>query len=303
MIGLNPSRALAVGIFSSGLCAAGAFAAAPQPEIPQFAPSANVGWIAFAPSWIAPPNGPGPVADDPEHPRVGNDEFRASGAQPTFPVADLTSPILQPWVREKLRQRRDVILAGKPAFPRQASCWPAGMPAFLLYPVQPVYFIQTAKEVLMIWQADHQVRHIYLGARHATRVKASWYGDSVGHYEGDTLVVDTIAIDTRTTVDSFQTPHSAQLHVTERFHIMNNGDVLEVNVHVEDPLAFTTPWDAIQRYHRSEPVRAENNEPFNAVSSSDAAGPMLEASCAENNDISFFGDDALPLPQTTAADF
>jgi hypothetical protein len=303
MTGLSPSRTIAAGLFCVSLCTAGALAAASQPDIPQFAPNPTVGWVAFAPTWIAPPSGPGPVPDDPEHPRVGNDEFRASGAQPTFPVADLSSPILQPWVREKLRQRRDIILAGRPAFPRQASCWPAGMPAFLLYPVQPVYFIQTPKEVLMIWQADHQVRHVYLDARHSRRAKPSWYGESVGHYEGDTLVVDTIGIDTRTTVDSFQTPHSAQLHVTERFHMTNNGDVMEVNVHVEDPLAFTMPWDAIQRYRRSEPARSENNEPFNAVSSSDAAGPMLEASCAENNDITFFGDDALPLPQTTSPDF
>jgi len=303
MTGVNSSRALTAGLFCAFWCSAAAFAAAPQADIPQFAPNATVGWVALAPTWIAPSAGPGPVGDDPDHPRVGNDEFRASGAQPTFPVADLNNPILKPWVREKLRQRRDVILAGKPAFPRQASCWPAGMPSFLLYPVQPVYFVQTPKEVLMIWQADHQVRHIYLRAKHAARIKPSWYGESVGHYEGDTLVVDTIGIDTRTTVDSFQTPHSAQLHVTERFHIVNNGDALEVSVNVEDRLAFTTPWNAIQRYRRSEPGRSENNEPFNAVSSSDAAGPMLEASCAENNDISFFGEDALPLPQTTSPDF
>jgi hypothetical protein len=303
MTAVKFTRAITAGVVCVFVCPAGAFATARQSDIPQFAPNANVGWVAFAPSWIAPAEGPGPVTDDPEHPRVGNDEFRASGAQPTFPVADLSSPILQPWVREKLRQRRDVILGGKPAFPRQASCWPAGMPAFLLYPVQPVYFVQTPKEVLMIWQADHQVRHIYLRAKHSARIKASWYGESVGHYEGDTLVVDTVGIDTRTNVDSFQTPHSSKLHVTERFHMVDNGQVLEVAVNVEDPLAFTTPWNAIQRYHRSEPGRAENNEPFNPVSSSDVAGPMLEASCAENNDISFFGEDALPLPQTTEPDF
>src|SRR5438270_4658568 len=303
MTGVSFSRALTAGLFCAFCYPAGAFAAAPQADVPQFAPNATVGWVALAPTWIAPSAGPGPVGDDPEHPRVGNDEFRASGAQPTFPVADLNSQILQPWVREKLRQRRDVILAGKPAFPRQASCWPAGMPAFLLYPVQPVYFVQTPKEVLMIWQADHQVRRVYLDTSHSSRIKPSWYGESVGHYEGDSLVVDTIGIDPRTAADSFQTPHSPQLHVIERFHMINNGDVLEVTVHIEDPGAFTTPWNAIQRYHRLEPGRAENNEAFNPVSSSDAAGPMLEASCAENNDVHFFGEGALPLPQTVKPDF
>ncbi len=302
MTGFLPYRFFAVGLLCSSL-AAGAFAAAPDHAVPQFAPNPAVGWVAFAPAWIAPASGPGPVRDDPTHPRIGNDEFRAQGAQPTFPTPDLSTPILQPWVREQLRKRRDLILSGKPAFPIRASCYPAGVPQFDLYPVQPVYFVQTPKEVLIIWQADHQVRHVYLGAQHSDHVKPSWYGESIGHYEDDTLVVDTIGLDTRGSVDSFETPHSPQLHVTERFHMIQNGDVLEVNVRVEDPGAFTTPWTAIQRYHRSEPGRAENHEAFNPVSSSDAAGPMLESSCAENNDLSFFGPGALPIPQTVKADF
>jgi hypothetical protein len=278
-------------------------AAAPGPAIPDFAPSGSVGWVALAPAWIAPPNGPGPLREDPAHRSIGNDEFRALGAQPTFPVPDPNSPILQPWVRDRLRKRTELILGGKPVFPIQASCWPAGVPNFLLYPVQPVYFVQTPKEVLMIWQADHQVRHVYLGASHSAHVKPSWYGESVGHYENDSLIVDTIGLDTRTAVDNFQTPHTDRLHVIELFHIINGGNTLEANVHIEDAGAFTTPWNAIQRYRRVEPGRAENNEPFNPVSSSGIAGPMLEASCAENNDMRFFGEGALPIPQTMHADF
>lgn len=295
-------RGTLAGLLSAICCVTGAGAAS-QGDIPQFAPNGSVGWVAFAPAFLAPRTGTGPVRDDPAHPTVSNDAFRAVGAQPTFPTPDLNSPILQPWVRDQLRKRSERILAGKPAFPIQASCWPIGVPGFLLYPIQPVYFVQSAKEVLMIWQADHQVRHVYLGAPHSSSVKPSWYGESIGHYEGDTLVVDTIGLNTRTAVDNFQTPHSPQLHVIERFHMIDDGNVLEVDLHVEDPGAFTTPWNAIQRYHRLEPGRAENNEPFNPVSSSDAAGPMLESSCAENNDVSFFGPGALPIPQTTKADF
>lgn len=277
-------------------------AAAPD-AAPQFAPNPAVGWVAFAPAFIAPAAGTGPVRDDPKHPRIGNDELRDLGAQPSFPLPDLSSAILQPWVRDTLRARSEKILSGKPAFPIQASCWPAGVPHFLLYPVQPVYFVQTPGEVLMIWQADHQVRHVYLAARHSVRVKPSWYGESIGHYEGDTLVVDTIGLDTRTAVDNFDTPHSDQLHVIERWHMIQNGNVLEVNLRVEDPGAFTMPWSAIQRYHRREPGRAENRDAYNPVSSSGDAGPMLEASCAENNDVSFFGPGAMPIPQTTRPDF
>lgn len=75
-------------------------------------------------------------------------------------------------------------------------------------------------------------------------------GESVGRYEGDTLVVDTVGLSTRTFVDNYQTPHTAQLHVVERFRMIDAGKTLEVNVRVEDPGAFTTPWNALQRYRR-----------------------------------------------------
>ena len=86
----------------------------------------------------------------------------------------------------------------------------------------------------------------------------------MGHYEGDTLVVDTIGMNDRTYIDEYRTPHTDRLHVIERFHMIEGGRTLQVDLHVEDPGAFTTPWDAIQRYRRVEP------------------GPMVEANCAEN---------------------
>jgi len=64
----------------------------------------------------------------------------------------------------------------------------------------------------MIWQMDQQVRHVYLNVP-IRRIQRSWYGESVGHYEGDTLVVDTIGQDTRTFVDNYRTPHGEKLHV------------------------------------------------------------------------------------------
>ena len=270
--------------------------------VPDFAPNPNVGWVAFAPQFIPPPSGPGPVGDDPAHKRVSNDDFRARGAQPTFPIGDLNSPILQPWAKEQMRKYNQLVLSGKPAYSRTASCWPYGVPGFLLYPVQPVYFVQTPKEVIMIWQADHQIRHVYLNVPHSKNVKPSWFGESVGHYEGDTLVVDTVGVDTRTFVDNYQTPHTEKLHVVERFRMTNGGKILEVNVRVEDPGTFTTAWNAIQRYNRVEPRIAENADPFNLVSSTSAAGPILEASCAENP-ISLFGESSFPVPQATPPDF
>jgi hypothetical protein len=109
-------------------------------------------------------------------------------------------------------------------------------------------------------------------------------------------------MDTKTYIDNYETPHTAQLHVVERFHMTNGGRKLEVNVHVEDPGAFTTPWNAIQRYRRVEPGIADHLSAADESSSASAAGPMLESSCAENP-ASHFGDDALPIPHADKPDF
>ena len=290
----------AAGTLLCGLAGSAALGAAGAE--PDFAPNPSVGWVALAPAWIAPASGVGPVKEDPAHPRISNDEQRATGAQPTFPMGDANSPLLQPWAREILRKHNAVVLSGKPAFPAQASCWPAGVPRFLLYPVQPVYFVQTPKEIVMTWQADHQIRHVWMNIPHSANLKPSWYGESIGHYEGDTLVVDTIGLNARTTVDGYETPHTEKLHVIERFRLINGGKALEVNVHVEDPGAFTAPWDAIQRYRRVEPDVAKNPDPLNPLSSTSAEGPMLEASCAENPN-SLMGMATIPVPQTVKPDF
>src|SRR5947209_251649 len=79
---------------------------------------------------------------------------------------------------------------------------------------------------------------------------AAWYGESVGHYEGDTLVVDTIGLNTKTYVDNYRTPHTDKLHVIERYRLINNGPTLENQIWVEDPDTFNQPWTAIQRYRK-----------------------------------------------------
>ena len=119
---------------------------------------------------------------------------------------------------------------------------------------------------------------------HSANVKPSWYGESVGHYDGYALVVDTVGITTNTYVDNYQTPHSEQLHVIERFHMIDQGKTLEVNVHVEDPGAFTTPWNAIQRYRRVD------------------RAPLSEVVCAENNG-DHFHHGLEPMPEAVKPDF
>jgi hypothetical protein len=121
---------------------------------------------------------------------------------------------------------------------------------------------------------------------HSAHVTPSWYGESVGHYEGgDTLVVDTIGISTRTFVDNYRTPHTDRLHVVERFKLTDGEKMLDVLITVDDPGAFTTPWSAIQRFRRVQ------------------TGPMEEAICAENNVNPFSSFEVVPIPQADKPDF
>jgi hypothetical protein len=169
------------------------------------------------------------------------------------------------------------------------------VPGFLLYPVFPVYFLQTSKEVVMIWAEDHQVRHVYLNQPHSARVTPSWFGESVGRYEGDTLVVDTLGMNDKTFIDSYRTPHTDKLHVVERFRMIDGGKTMEVKLHVEDEGAFTTPWDAVQRYRRVDSSGDKN----------DARVPrtgLEEMACAENNG-DILNEGADPIPQAEKPDF
>jgi len=271
---------------------------------PDFAPNPSLGWYAYNRLFIAPPSGAGPLVQDPAHPYVSNDEFRVTGRQPTERVADLNNPILQPWARDVVRKHNETVLSGKLVGSPTASCWPKGVLAFLLSPMtQPMYFVQGPKEVVMILTSFNDVRHIHLTDKHSANVTTSWYGESIGRYEGDTLVVDTIGIDDRSLVDGFGTPHTKQLHVIERFHLIEDGKVLEANIHVEDPGAFTMPWDAIQRFRQFEAaVRRVPIERLTQLASA-PEGPLRESSCAENPNSFFPGVEALPIPQANKPDF
>jgi hypothetical protein len=262
-----------------------AFAAGAPPD---FAPDSGTGWVSRGQDFLAPVDGPGPVMADPRHPRVTNDDLRAGRGQPLRATADLSNPILQPWALEELKERNDFVLSGDYAATPKERCWPIGVAGFLLYPVQPVYFVQTPKEVILMWAEDHQVRHIYMNVPHSPHVMPSWFGESVGHYEGDTLVVDTIGLNTRTFIDSFLTPHTDKLHVVERFRKIDGGKAMEVQVQVEDPGAFTTPWNATQRYRRVD-------EKGKAADERQMGGPMEEMACAENNR----GTGPIPVARTS----
>src|SRR2546423_3593336 len=212
-------------------------------SIPDFS-GVTTGWLAMGTDFKRVPGAPPMVTNDDAHPHVGN----GGGRQSSFRFADLNNPNLTEFAKASLKKTNDEVLRGKAVFSREARCWPTGVPTYDLNQAQPVYFIQTPKEVTMMWQMDHQIRHVYLDVPHSRNPKPSWYGESVGHYEGDTLVVDTIGQNTQTFLDNFRTPHSDKLHVIERYRVVENGNTLEAEVTIEDPVALLQPLHVVKHW-------------------------------------------------------
>jgi hypothetical protein len=151
--------------------------------------------------------------------------------------------------------------------------------------------LQQPDKIIMLHIYDHQVRQARLNQSHPAHVNPSWYGDSVAHYEGDTLVIDTVGIKVGpfAMVDWYGTPHTPALHVIERYRLLNyeaakeglqrdakenfrirrplpedrDQKYLQLQFTVEDEGAFTAPWSATMTFSRGgadwpEIVCAEN---------------------------------------------
>lgn len=263
-------------------------AAAAEPasaKVPDFGIESRFAWHEIGDEFLPPPNGAGPITNDPRYPYVDNGRARRTNSQPTYRIADLTNPILQPWVIEKMRKDNEAVLKGGVAFRPRERCYPGGVPEFVIYAlVAPFYFLQTPKEVTIINEGGPEIRRVYMNVPHSKHITPSWYGESVGHYEGgDTLVVDTIGLSTKSYVDNYRTPHTEQLHVVERFKMSPDRKAMEDFITVDDPGAFTRQWSGIQRFNLE--VR-----------------PLQESACAENNE-DFFHYEVVPLPQSDRPDF
>jgi hypothetical protein len=272
------------------VCTAGAVSprvavAQKRAAVPDFTIDSKSAWLNLGDELLPPPSGPGPVTFDKHFPYVDNAAARRAGIQPTYRVADLSNPILKPWVVEEMRKANDWVLAGKIPFRARERCYPAGVPGWVVYTLaEPTFILQTDRQVTMVNQGGPEVRRIYLDVPHSANPKPSWYGESIGHYEGgDTLVVDTIAISTKAFIDSYRTPHTDRLHVIERYRLVDGGRMMEVVILVEDPGAFTMPWSAMQRYRRVPRAWSEDI-------------------CAENS-FDFLQYEIAPLPQAAVPDF
>jgi len=240
-------------------------------SIPDFSSGlwARVSFPGFEP----PVSGPGPVT---------NKLRSRNGAASVYGfVGDYTNPILKPQAAKIVKRRGEIEFGGAHAPNPRTQCWPGGVP-FVFTNVGMQMFQQPDK-ITIFYSDDHEVRHVRMNEPHPAQVTPSWYGDSVGHYEGDTLVIDTVGVKIGpfTMIDVYGTPHSPALHVVERYRLLDyqvakeaeergekenfglpmadngiardpdyKGKGLQLQFTVEDEDVFTTPWSATVTYRR-----------------------------------------------------
>jgi hypothetical protein len=171
-----------------------------------------------------------PVSFDPAYPQRGEGNQRGVMER----MSDAENANLKDWAKVTMRKYNQDVLDGHRAFSSQSRCWPGGTPGQLLFPAEPIFFVQTPKEVWIIWQRQQEVRRIYLNQQHSRNPKPSWFGESVGHYENGELVIDTIGFLDKHMfdfVDNWRTPHTKDMHVVERWKLIDGGKGIEATVH------------------------------------------------------------------------
>jgi len=245
------------------------------------------------PGFEPPSSGPGPVTNKTRRPDGASDW--------NLLVGDYGNPILKPHAAEIVKKYGEISLSGVPPPTPANQCWPQPVPyIFWSFNVQ---ILQQADKIAILYSnPDHEFRQVRMNQPHTARVTPSWYGDSVGHYDGDTLVIDTVGIKTGrpyAMVDNYGTPYSEGLHVVERYRLLDyteakegldrdakenqrvqqwdidrtyRGKHLQLQFTVEDDGVFTTPWTATITYGRGsgvweEQVCAENTREYTGKNS------------------------------------
>jgi hypothetical protein len=196
-------------------------------------------------------------------------------------IGDYTNPILKPEAAEVVKRHGEISMAGTPYPTPNNQCWPGGVP-FVFWNLG-MQMLQQRDEVTILYSDDSEVRHVRMNVQHPTTLTPSWYGDSIGHYEGDTLVIDSVGVKVGpfAMVDMYGTPHTEALHVVERYRLLDSEAAneaedrgekenfrlqvvdsglarnpdrsspgLQLEFTVEDPGVFTTPWSAAIVYRR-----------------------------------------------------
>jgi len=152
---------------------------------------------------------------------------------------------MTPWAQERFKANRPSFGPHGVTDPNDPTynCFLPGFPRIYVHPA-PFEIVQTPGRVIMMFEYDAFVRQIWTdGRQHPKNVDPSerlWMGDSIGHWEGDTLVVDTTDFNDKTWLDRAGHPHSEELHVMERIRRMDHNN-LRIDLTIEDPKAYTQP--------------------------------------------------------------
>jgi hypothetical protein len=165
---------------------------------------------------------------------------------------------LQPWAEAKFKAAN--LQTDDPSL----ACLPEGTPRVMFVPV-PMEIFQVPTRVIILHEAIQVARQIYLNRKHRDDLYASYSGDSIGKWEGDTLVVDTISFTDKTWVDFVGLPHSEAMHLVERIRRIDHNTLVD-DFTIDDPMAYTKPITA-QQIYKLEPgweiqeyVCTENNK-------------------------------------------
>jgi len=190
-----------------------------------------------------------------------------------------SQPALTPAYAAKLKAYQDEQKAGKHQDNPSANCVPPGMPEVMGQPYPMEIFVKPGQVAIQL-EAYQQIRHIYTDGRgHPDDPDLTFNGHSIGHWEGDTLVVDTVGFSTDTPLGlSYGMRHSDKMHIVERMHL-TDPDTLQIVTTIDDPQALTQPWSSTRTFKRhrdwtiAEYVCEQNNR--NLVDPSGRAGIVL----------------------------
>jgi hypothetical protein len=160
-------------------------------------------------------------------------------------------PPMTPWAKAKYD-------AAKPGYGPKAQaggndpilkCDPTGIPRLLFFP-QPFEIFVSPERVFMFFERDHAWRQIWTDGRgHSKDLEPTWMGDSIGKWDGDTFVVDTVGFNDKSWLDFYGDPHSEDLHLIERYRRVDH-DNLTLQLIVEDPKAYTATWTGDTKTYR-----------------------------------------------------
>jgi hypothetical protein len=193
---------------------------------------------ALAPAGVAGPPQDSKAASASKHPDLAGVWFMQDKIHPNL-IAPEDAPLTS-WGAEQFKINRASLNP-------DSICLPSGVPRIWQIPA-PFEIIPLQGRIVIFHEHEHLVRQIHMNrTEHPKDLIPTWMGDSTGHWEGDTLVVDTTGFNALTWADLWGLPHSEALHVVERIHRVGR-DVLEVNLTIEDSKAYTKPWTAVRRF-------------------------------------------------------